>query len=254
MKKSKYNYTTQSNGKSVLYNSLSDEVAILDLSIGDLYERSTSDEIRQRHPDFYHFLVEKSFIIDEQCDETAMCISKWQEEDGAQTAFSITINPTLDCNMRCWYCYEKHDHTRTMSATVLGRVKKLISSKISCPELERLNISFFGGEPLIQFKNIVRPILEFAVQQSREANKLLSVGFVTNGYLITDEIITYLKSLNCQLNFQITLDGNQSAHDATRCTVAKKGSYLKILKNIALILQYGKTDVTLRLNYTSKKS
>ena len=38
-----------------------------------------------------------------------------------QFSFGIIVNPTLRCNLRCWYCYEKHDHLTDMPQAVRER-------------------------------------------------------------------------------------------------------------------------------------
>jgi uncharacterized protein len=189
-------------------------------------------------------------MVDDSCDEAQICINTWKQEDESLDSYSITINPTLDCNMHCWYCYEKHDHTRTMSRDVLQRILKLIDVKLSNSRIQSVHLSFFGGEPLIQFHRIVQPIIDFAYSRCESAQKQLSIGFVTNGYLLSPGIIKYLISKKCPTHFQITIDGNMQTHNATRVTTSGKGSYTKILKNIGMIVPAKNIGVTLRLNYT----
>lgn len=95
MKKSKYNHLKTHQGKTLLYNALTDEVAMLDPQIGELFLAHSPTEINNIHPDFYRFLKTKGFIIDNNRDETAECIEMWDREDNDKSSFSITINPTL---------------------------------------------------------------------------------------------------------------------------------------------------------------
>ncbi|TOB11935.1 radical SAM protein, partial [Vibrio parahaemolyticus] len=58
----------------------------------------------------------------------------------------LIIFPTEKCNFRCTYCYEKFEVGR-MSNELIQGIKKFLEVRI--PELDRLVISWFGGEPLL---------------------------------------------------------------------------------------------------------
>lgn len=250
-KKSIYNYLTEVDGRWLLYNTFSDEVCLLAPETKALYACEI-DEIEERHPDFYHYLVHKGFLVAESVDEVVRCIDTWQQEDDDPRSFSLTINPTLDCNMRCWYCYEKHDATHTMSEQVIGQILRLIEKQMASPQLERFLLSFFGGEPLIQYRHVVKPLVDFAMTQAKTNQKALSLSFTTNGYLITPKIIAFFETLAVPIHFQITLDGNKLMHDATRYTAKGEGSYNRILENCAALLKLPHVSVALRCNYTAK--
>src|SRR6266851_4736219 len=65
---------------------------------------------------------------------------------------SLILLPTERCNFRCTYCYEKFKQGGMRNEVVQG-VKSLLSRRI--PTLHTLNISWFGGEPLLSL-----PIIE----------------------------------------------------------------------------------------------
>lgn len=134
----------------------------------------------------------------------------------------------------------------------MHRIINLIDARTSDPQLKFLNLSFFGGEPLMQFKNIVKPILIFAENKCEEKGIELSVNFATNGYMLSGKIAEFIVSLKTPVSFQITLDGNRHMHDLTRFTSAGLGSYDRILDNVFKLLDNDNVSVTLRLNYTSK--
>lgn len=254
MKKSIYNYLCVIENRWVLYNALSDELAMLDSDVKELFVNSPVGEIETKHPDFYQFTRDKKFIIPTGTVESKSCISKWEEQDNDERYFSLTINPTLDCNMRCWYCYEKHSHQREMTQDVMERTCKFIAKTLSKPKLESFHISFFGGEPLIEYERIVQPIINKTINLATTHEKEFSLSFVTNGYLLSDEVISYLSSLGIPVSFQITLDGNKDFHNKTRHTIGGKGSYTKILENCKRILEHTGLKLTLRFNYTNQNA
>ncbi len=251
MKKSIYNHLSFTEGNAILYNTLSDEMALLDPSLSDMYNQHTIDEIRQHHPQFYKFLSDKKFIVEDMADEFKICIDKWNIEDNDPTNFTITINPTLDCNMRCWYCYEKHEAKRSMTDDVLNSLFRLVDAKVANKELKHLRLSFFGGEPLMKYTKIVRPLIEYALAQCNKFGKELSVGFVTNASLLTPKIIDFLNEIGIPVHLQITMDGNRAFHNKTRYTASGSGSYDLILSNISKVAYLQNVSITLRLNYTT---
>ena len=75
-----------------------------------------------------------------------------------------------------------------MSTEVLNRVLLMISRIIRTQkDLEFFDLSFFGGEPLLYYDEIVRPILDHCRQECQRFGVHLLVNFTSNGYLINDK-------------------------------------------------------------------
>lgn len=66
------------------------------------------ENIFETHPTFAQELYKKGFIVDKNLDIPKMCIEKLNNYYTDRSEIRLTINPTLDCNLRCWYCYEDH--------------------------------------------------------------------------------------------------------------------------------------------------
>jgi uncharacterized protein len=133
-----------------------------------------------------------------------------------------------------------------MSKAVVNAVKTLLGRRV--PELDKLYVSWFGGEPLLA-KNIVmdisRHIKELA--ESRP-NLTYHAGMTTNGYELTRSRFSELTALGI-MNFQITLDGPREIHDKFRVKVNGKGTYDRIWENLlAMRDSTEKFRVTLRLH------
>ena len=250
MKKSLYNFLFLCEGDWVLFNLATEEMSLLDAKVKQIYEENDMEGIRRLHPDFYTFLTEKRFAVPDDEDEAAACIARWDREDNDPTTFSLTVNPTLDCNMRCWYCYERHHTDRTMTAEVAASVFKFVERKLAEPELKHFNLAFFGGEPLVEFQSVVKPLVDHACAVADRLGKEVSLSFTTNGYLLTPDVLQYLADTGRHVSFQITLDGNQRLHDRTRHLADGSGSYARILDNCHNLLAQPRTSLTLRCNYT----
>lgn len=192
MKESKFNFRLQDHTGMIIYNAKSDEVIALNPLLADIYEKETPDSIHDRHPELFSYLTEKGVLVEENTDEVADYIAHMEKVENEMKEFSITINPTLACNMKCWYCYEKHDTNTNMTQDVIHSIQNLISTKVTENDLKGLSIDFFGGEPLLNYKKAVLPILEHAYTECLNKNKNLYASFTTNGYLLSDEIYNQL--------------------------------------------------------------
>lgn len=255
MKTSKYTYIT-SNGKQgyIIYNTLTDKILGINQELLDLLRMNKEkiDALQYIHKDFFNALREKGFIIDDEIDETAELVKNWEQDENRTDTLSLIINPTLDCNFHCWYCYEKHNKDMSMSVETLNAIFKLLHNQCKKEEIKHINLSFFGGEPLLFTSEIVLPIIEKLDAYTRENNKSYSISFTTNGYLLTKDVITQLQQFTKNISFQITLDGNKSLHNKTRFLAQNhQDSYDTIINNIKVAV-LNQLYTCIRLNYTSK--
>ena len=160
----------------------------------------------------------------------------------------IHINPTLDCNFCCWYCYENHIANSVMTPAIFNRVIKLIEKIIHVESIENFELGFFGGEPMLCFGNIIKPIMTKTDELCKDYNTQLHIHFTTNGSILSDEMLNFLKQFDC--GFQITLDGGKQCNDKTRFFKGGRGSYSIILDNIKKIVAC-KLNTIVRVNYTT---
>lgn len=252
MKLSKYTFVVKKDDCPVLYNCRTEQLTVLDPSLADLLRERSLYDISVLHPTFYAHLVEGRFAVPDDEDEAASVVADWQRSDTDPRQFAIFINPTLDCNLRCWYCYEKHHAGSRLTGEVYDAVVHLIRRKVVDPQLEQLVLSFFGGEPLLTFDDVILPLLAEADRLCHEYGKMLVYSFVTNATLLTDHVVERLLSVRSATppTFQITLDGNAASHDRVRIDAEGHGSYAAILAHIKRVLRAG-MGVTLRLNTTN---
>lgn len=103
MKKSIYNtYLHPTENSTVIYNALTDTTIVIpdkiicDTNILDLNESLLSK------------LVTEGFIVDDIVDERDEFIKSALAIEKNDTSFHLIINPTINCNFHCWYCYESH--------------------------------------------------------------------------------------------------------------------------------------------------
>jgi uncharacterized protein len=250
MRESSYNLYLQDDTGMVIYNAAADEVIALTPALAELFyqNRRTPEVIKSRHPNLFAYLLEKSVFVDDAADEAAHYIAKKEEEENHSKTFSLIINPTLACNIKCWYCYETHTNMPAMSEDVKESVTALIRRLTVKEDISLLKLSFFGGEPLLYFERIVKPLLIEAKQQCEAHGISLMIHFTTNGYLLTPEVLKQLKEWD--VSFQITLDGNEMVHNTVRITRHGEPTYATIVSHIRQALDAG-FSVGVRFNYTA---
>ena len=175
-----------SSNTDILFNSFTELSLIVDKNFA-FNENDLSQE------NFDEF-CQKGFLVEDYVDEVGLIYNGFKETYSSDRTFKLTINPTLNCNFRCWYCYETHNVRSAMSNECLKRVMRCID-RIS-KKYRSLELAFFGGEPLMQYSEIVKPLIEYVHMVSRASDMQYQVTFTTNGFLISDEIIDDFKSFN----------------------------------------------------------
>ncbi|PLO80146.1 hypothetical protein CWN03_26250, partial [Klebsiella quasipneumoniae] len=161
---------------------------------------------------------------------------------------NLIIMPTEQCNFRCTYCYEDFEFG-SMSYEISTYIMKLIDN--SAPRLNRLTISWFGGEPLLAMRTVIN-IGQHAVERTKAYGIEYKGHMTTNGYYLTVDNLERLCAIGIT-DYQITLDGFGSDHDKTRKKVMGGGTFNNIWNNL---LSAKETDlefnIMIRIHFTPK--
>jgi len=155
---------------------------------------------------------------------------------------------TRQCNFRCIYCYEEHKNLR-MKQKQYNSIVKWIQNSIENRLYNKVNVNFFGGEPLLEYNNIIKFLYKLYTLRQKYSDVMFGFSMTTNGYLLTPEKFVELHKLGIR-NYQITIDGTQDKHDRTRPLANNKGSWRQIIDNLVAA---SKTDldfhIIIRTNY-----
>lgn len=253
MKLSKYCFVIRKEDCVFLYNCRTDCISLIEEDLAEVIQKRDLDKLNTSYRSFYDYLLNNKSIVEDDLDECEDVISQWRSEDNSEKVFGLYINPTLDCNLRCWYCYEKTRSGAGMKREVYDTVVKLIDRYMSKQELKAFSLGFFGGEPFTEFENIVYPLLRYCSKVCCDNGKIFSFSFVSNGTLIDKCVVDKLCQIpSCKpAMFQLTLDGNRELHDKTKKYADGSGTYDRLFSAMSLLLA-NSFDVTLRLNTTVK--
>lgn len=149
---------------------------------------------------------------------------------------------TLRCNAYCEFCGSRcgdNDCSNELSKEEICRVFKQIAERYD-PSQIMINVS--GGEPLMR-KDLI-PIMQYAVSLGYQW------GLVTNGMLLTEEMINALKQTDLK-TVSISIDGLQETHDSLR---GVKGGLDSVLQNIKLFSEAEFLETIMITTVVSKKN
>lgn len=164
----------------------------------------------------------------------------------ANDVIGLTIMPTEKCNFRCVYCYEDFQLGK-MNNAVVNKIKMFLGSRV--PELRRLDINWFGGEPLLA-KDIIFDIHEF-VNSIKPPGLVVNGGITTNGYNLSKNTFNRLVDSGVT-TFSISLDGIEGIHDTSRRHINKTiKTFERIYRNLIMIKDSEReVIVILRIHHT----
>jgi uncharacterized protein len=249
----RYNYIKKnSDNEYLLFNCSTNNHMYMIEKVKELIDdnRHSVNQIESKHPELYHFLKKKKFIVNDRFDEIEDAISQMKKSLYSSDCFELFINPTLDCNLKCWYCYESLQKKSIVNDDTLRSIMCFIRNKVLSKELKEITISFFGGEPLLGYHKVIWPIIEFTQKMCTENKKKCYFYFNTNGVLLSQKIVDQLYANGLCCAFQVPFDGNEEYHNKTKKYVNGKGTFDKIINNVMYALSQGFKFV-IRCNYTS---
>ena len=253
-KVSYYNVTSVYQNNTLVYNTLTNSLICLS---NDEYETIKSclndlESFQSAYPVLYEKLKKSGFIVDEDFDELAYIRLMNNKAVYENQRYHLTINPTLDCNLKCWYCsteYAKTVHQGCMSNETAEAVKKHISNLITHNRIPSLHLDWFGGEPLMYYNEIVEPISKYAFEAAKENKVMFTQHVTTNSVFMTDKMMESMAELHFD-SFQITVDGNERHHNLIKHEEDKTGTFAKIINNLNTLPEANpRVSIILRINY-----
>lgn len=235
--------------KALVFNSKTEALVSLDDEARDAYlSLQNKQMIGPLRKDYFETMKQAGLIVNDDYDELKELAYLRKVSQFSQDVISLTIAPTLDCNFRCIYCYEKNNrnHTDLMNKEVQDSVVKYLSDRIKF--IKHYHVTWYGGEPLLGM-SVIKDLSRRFISLCSENNVSYSAGIISNGYLLSEECAAQLK--DCQVSFaQITLDGPRKVHDRRRFTIEHAPTFDRILDNIEKALKYIRT-ISIRINIDS---
>lgn len=180
--------------------------------------------------------LEQSANGNNQSEEQLKLLQKLTQEGGfpvyrlpksPHEMFQIDILSNYTCNFKCIYCYSAAG--RSSQQAKFEDIKAVIDYlfKSGKKQINPYIINFSGGgEPLLSFP-LIQQTISYIHEVTAGTDYRYSLGVVTNGSLLTEDIALYFKEnvVDVAVSFEILEDLQNK----------ERGSYDKVSKNIDML-------------------
>ena len=226
----------KNNGYNIVLDVNSGSVHVVDEIVYDMVglldEGKSEEEIltalkdRYQEEDIKTALEECAVLKKEQMLFTEDVYEKAIDsfKDRPTVVKALCLHIAHDCNLACRYCFaeegEYHGRRAMMSYEVGKQALDFLIAKSG--NRKNLEVDFFGGEPLMNWK-VVKDLVAYGRSQEKIHNKHFRFTLTTNGVLLNDEIMEFAnKEMD---NVVLSIDGRREVHDFMRPFRKGAGSY-----------------------------
>jgi uncharacterized protein len=224
-------------GDVFLMNTLTDAQVVVSVDVAELLERRI-DSQEPFDPDTREavaLLQENGFLVESRDRDRSNLNEYIAAVKHDSSELNVTVLTTLQCNFACDYCYQgdRDDYNKfaeKMSLETAARVGDWIERELDRVRPEKLALTFFGGEPLLNL-----PVLYYLAERlshaARSRDVKVGLSIITNGLLLTEEVVDRLLPWGLR-GVKITLDGDKETHDRMRPLRGGQGTFDRIVENI----------------------
>lgn len=126
---------------------------------------------------------------------------------------TVNLIVTKNCNLKCSYCYEKHENRDTEIMKFDIAQKALTKYLNANDDFNSVDIEFFGGEPLLAFP-LIQEIVDWVT--SKVWNHVYNFSIGTNGTILSEEMKSWFIRHKDIITLALSIDGTRTAHNLTR--------------------------------------
>ena len=249
----------QINGKKIMCDVNTCCVCEIDEVTSDILEmienHHSGSEIEKIYQKYGKDAVKKALKeLDELRNHGVLSSSDTNQFDQPTHPFTtaLCMNISHTCDLNCHYCYADggsyyRKDTMMDKNTAEKSIDFLINNSGDDPSL---SVSFFGGEPLLNFP-ILKHTVEYAKAQGELHDKKFEFHITTNGLHLNEKIQAFLNKE--RFSIIVSSDGPRRIHNNQRRYRDGRGSYKTVMANALQFLgtrnPYG---ITIRGTFTGK--
>ena len=240
-KQSMFNVLIRHNGSQYLFNTFSNGLSRIDEDTYAHIINGTPEETK-----YLDALISEGYVVPEAMDEiNRLLVERIAYQYGRGRSMQFLIVPSLLCNLRCVYCYQRDvsfDHSVMTPETVEDSIRFIQKTVEKNPHAKRLKLNWFGGEPLLNI-DIIKRFTDYFVQYCGSHDLEYTANVTTNGLLLTPEITDYLYA-NGLKTLQVTIDGKEPFYIEYKN--GKPGDLQRLIENVRYASQF--IDINVRFN------
>jgi uncharacterized protein len=161
--------------------------------------------------------------------------SQKQQEERIQALwehhpYRLQLVVAQSCNLSCVYCYmEKNQSNARRLLMSRQQTFQAVDHLIQRSGRRRnLQITFFGGEPLLNFQ-CIKEVVRYCKDAEQKHKKKFIFELITNGTLLDGEIADFV--LEHDMLLFVSLDGWKEMHNKQRPSISGKDYYERIFCN-----------------------
>jgi uncharacterized protein len=225
-------------------NTLTDAQLLVSTDVATLLDRANRGEfdggaaVDEEERGALDLLWENGFLVTDRAADRRALNEYMTGFKTNREELNVTVLTTLQCNFACDYCFQG-DHgdynkfAEKMTLETAHRVGDWIERQLDELHPERLVLTFFGGEPLLNLP-VLYEIAERAFRTTERRGVRMMHSIITNGLLLTPEMVDRLIPYGLD-GIKITLDGDRDTHNRMRPLRGGQGTFDRIIENIRLI-------------------
>jgi uncharacterized protein len=141
---------------------------------------------------------------------------------------------TTKCNLSCSYCIAKSLPLKRMTEEIAMRAADMFM--YLAEGASSIEITFTGGEPLLQFP-LIQSLTEWFKMQASQRGMSSEFVLKTNGTIFNEEILEFMR-LN-RVRVVVSIDGPREIQDENRRSKTGIGSYDDVCRNISVLIANG---------------
>ena len=240
LKPSIYTIAKHKDRTYLLYNTLFNSMITMSDSEFQQYE-----EIRFSDLSLVEALTDNGFLLPAYTDEYqryAYYQSILNDQQHSKAHYTLAL--TSRCNARCIYCYEEGVPQRDMSLETAEKFAELL-----CASGKEIDLTWFGGEPLLK-----TDLIQHITSILRQHQKKYDSGIITNGSLLTEDMISSQFPEWGISWIQISIDGMKDEYLRRKCYYYNQTDWFeKVISNIECLVNHN-ISVSVRLNMDDANS
>lgn len=241
-------YKIDNNKKVLLHNSRTGKVITLDNKSFDILK--SVHTVTEFYDNINKLKIDSSIIRDffSNDDEDKIEVYRMLHEiKYNDDRLIITIMTTMDCNMKCEYCYQNNLVNRSLyiDEKMAIQIKDWVLKKINSLNPKNVIIHFYGGEPMLNI-DILKIVIPPIMKKCEETNIMFSTYMTSNGTILGANHMNMLKKWKIE-NIQISIDGTREYHDKRRPLINGIGTYDIIMRNVKNALD-NDLKIVIRIN------
>jgi sulfatase maturation enzyme AslB (radical SAM superfamily) len=141
----------------------------------------------------------------------------------------LTVLPNQKCNLNCSYCYSANG--RSNMELDMQKLKCAIDFFIDSKKHDKpLSISYMGGgEPMLSWELVSKSIV-YAQQKSLLKNKRIEFTIITNGTVMTDCMLEFIKENNIKISISFEI--------IEEIQNKQRGQYQQVIKTLRKLISH----------------